>query len=62
TQAEQLYVSVRKQGIDAKLVIYTDEHHNIGDPKRATKRIEELTEWFQKHDPAYETDEDSDDA
>lgn len=54
TQAEQLYVSVRKQGLDAKLVIYTDEHHNIGDPKRATKRIEEITEWFQKHDPEYD--------
>jgi dipeptidyl aminopeptidase/acylaminoacyl peptidase len=54
TQAEQLYVSVRKQGLDAKLVIYTNEHHNIGDPQRATKRIEEITEWFQKHDPEYD--------
>ncbi|UIP00546.1 S9 family peptidase [Halobaculum sp. CBA1158] len=51
TQAEQLYVSVRKQGIDAKLVIYPNEHHNIGKPKRATHRIEELTEWFRTHDP-----------
>ncbi|MXR41060.1 prolyl oligopeptidase family serine peptidase [Halobaculum sp. WSA2] len=51
TQAEQLYVSVRKQGIDAKLVIYPDEHHNIGTPERATHRIEELTEWFETHDP-----------
>ena len=51
TQAEQLYVSVRKQGVDAKLVIYPNEHHNIGTPKRATHRIEELTEWFETHDP-----------
>lgn len=51
TQAEQLYVSVRKRGVDAKLVIYPDEHHNIGRPKRATHRIEELTEWFETHDP-----------
>ncbi|MFC6795699.1 S9 family peptidase [Halobaculum halobium] len=51
TQAEQLYVSVRKRGVDAKLVIYPDEHHNIGTPQRATHRIEELTEWFETHDP-----------
>ncbi|WP_435062889.1 LpqB family beta-propeller domain-containing protein [Halobaculum sp. EA56] len=51
TQAEQLYVSVRKRGVDAKLVIYPNEHHNIGKPKRATHRIEELTEWFETHDP-----------
>ncbi|WP_313691625.1 S9 family peptidase [Halorarum halobium] len=57
TQAEQLYVSVRKRGVDAKLVIYPDEHHNIGDPKRATHRIEELTEWFEAHDPALSGDD-----
>lgn len=50
TQAEQLYVSVRKQGVDAKLVIYPNEHHNIGTPERATHRIEELTEWFETHE------------
>ena len=52
TQAEQLYVSVRKQGVDAKLVIYQDEHHNVGDPDRALHRMRELTAWFDEHDPA----------
>jgi dipeptidyl aminopeptidase/acylaminoacyl peptidase len=58
TQAEQLYVSVRKQGVDAKLVIYQNEHHNISSPDRAIHRIESLTEWFQEHDPGYEEDAD----
>jgi len=49
TQAEQLYVSVRKQGVDAKLVVYQNEHHNIGDPDRAIHRLEELTTWFADH-------------
>jgi dipeptidyl aminopeptidase/acylaminoacyl peptidase len=56
TQAEQLYVSVRKRGVDAKLVIYTDEHHNIGAPERTTRRIEELHDWFRKHDPEIDTE------
>lgn len=51
TQAEQLYVSVGKQGIDAKLVIYQDEHHDVGDPERAIHRMRELAAWFDDHDP-----------
>ncbi|WP_224334757.1 S9 family peptidase [Haloprofundus halobius] len=51
SQAEQLYVSVRRRGVDAKLVVYPDEHHNIGKPERATHRLRELTDWFESHDP-----------
>ncbi|WP_266080233.1 S9 family peptidase [Haladaptatus caseinilyticus] len=51
SQSEQLYVSVKKQGIPAKLVVYPDEHHAIGDPDRAIHRIEQLTAWFETHDP-----------
>jgi dipeptidyl aminopeptidase/acylaminoacyl peptidase len=51
SQSEQLYVSVKKQGVPAKLVVYPDEHHNIGDPDRAVHRLEQLTEWFTTHDP-----------
>jgi dipeptidyl aminopeptidase/acylaminoacyl peptidase len=64
TQAEQLYVSVRKQGVPAKLVIYQNEHHNISRPERQIHRLESITEWFREHDPGYETaggtDEDGD--
>jgi dipeptidyl aminopeptidase/acylaminoacyl peptidase len=50
TQSEQLYVAVRKQGVPARLVVYPEEHHNIGDPERATHRYEELTGWFERFD------------
>ncbi len=49
TQAEQLYLSVKKQGVPAKLVVYQDEHHNVGDPERAIHRLEELLDWFETH-------------
>ncbi|WP_227377047.1 S9 family peptidase [Haladaptatus halobius] len=51
SQSEQLYVSVKKQGVPSKLVVYPDENHNIGDPDRAVHRLEQLTEWFETHDP-----------
>ncbi|SDJ75591.1 Dipeptidyl aminopeptidase/acylaminoacyl peptidase [Halovenus aranensis] len=56
SQSEQLYVSVRKQGIDAKLVIYPDEHHNVGDPDRAIHRLETLDSWFASYDPERESE------
>jgi len=51
SQSEQLYVSVKKQGVPARLVVYPDEHHAIGDPDRAVHRLYELTDWFERHDP-----------
>lgn len=51
TQAEQLYVSLKRRGVPSKLVVYQDEHHNIGRPKRATHRLETLTDWFEEYDP-----------
>ena len=57
TQAEQLYVSVRKRGVDAKLVVYQEEHHDVGDPDRAVHRLETLEAWFERHDPTGEDDD-----
>lgn len=51
TQAEQLYVSVRKRGVPAKLVVYQDEGHDVGDPDRAIHRLETLEGWFDRFDP-----------
>ena len=57
TQAEQLYVSVRKQGVPAKLVIYQGESHSPGSPDNATHRLETIAEWFDRFDPKTETEE-----
>jgi dipeptidyl aminopeptidase/acylaminoacyl peptidase len=59
SQSEQLYVAAKKLGVDAKLVVYPDEHHNIGDPKRAVHRLEQITEWYERHDPARQEDGDA---
>ncbi|TKX60323.1 S9 family peptidase [Halorubrum sp. SS7] len=56
SQSEQLYVAARKQGVDAELVVYPDEHHNIGDPDRAIHRLEKILDWYEAHDPAVEAE------
>lgn len=58
SQSEQLYVSLRKRGVDAKLVVYQDEHHDIGDPDRAIHRLETLDAWFATYDPDRTTETD----
>ncbi|AFK18673.1 S9 family peptidase [Haloferax mediterranei ATCC 33500] len=57
TQSEQLYVAAKAQGVDAKLVVYPDEHHAVTKPERATHRLEQILDWYERHDPAVETDE-----
>ena len=61
TQAEQLYVSVSKRGVPAKLVVYQDEHHDVGDPERAVHRLKTLLEWFERHDPTTDEEPAADD-
>ena len=60
SQSEQLYVAARKQGVPARLVVYEDEHHNIGEPERAIHRMEEVLAWYDRFDPAVEGDESDD--
>jgi dipeptidyl aminopeptidase/acylaminoacyl peptidase len=49
SQSEQFYVGLKKAGVDARLVVYQGEHHNIGDPDRAIHRLTELRDWFENH-------------
>jgi dipeptidyl aminopeptidase/acylaminoacyl peptidase len=61
SQAEQFYVSIRKQGVDAKLVVYQDENHAVSTPERAVHRLEELDDWFATYDPERTVDEEDED-
>ncbi len=49
SQAEQLYVALKKRGIPTQLVIYQDERHAITKPKRAIDRIRRIAEWFSEY-------------
>lgn len=51
TQAEQLYVSVKKRDVPAKLIIYQNEHHTVNKPERAIHRLRTIEQWFEDHDP-----------
>jgi len=59
TQSEQLYRSLRKRGVESKLVVYPGEHHNVGDPDRAIHRLETLDEWVARFDPERESESES---
>lgn len=56
SQSEQFYMAAQRVGAECRLVIYEDEHHNIGMPDRAIHRLEEITAWYRRHDPAVDDD------
>ena len=58
SQAEQLYVSLKKRGIPSRLVLYPTENHcrlsGIDDPTIPIHRLGQLESWFDRFDPATE--------
>ncbi|MCY0897943.1 MAG: S9 family peptidase [Firmicutes bacterium] len=50
SQAEQLYVALKKRGVDTELVIYPGEHHEADTrPARAVDRLRRIDEWFYRY-------------
>ncbi len=48
SQAEQLYITLRKRGVPTRLVIYQGEHHAISKPRRAIDRLIRICRWFAR--------------
>ena len=48
-QAEQLYVALKKRGVETALVVYPGEHHAITRPTRAIDRLTRLRDWLHSH-------------
>jgi dipeptidyl aminopeptidase/acylaminoacyl peptidase len=55
-QAEQLYLALKKRGVDTALVVYPGEHHAITRPSRAVDRLSRIVAWLARYggpaDPA----------
>lgn len=51
-QAMQLYTVVKKQGVETRFIWFKDESHGLsrdGRPQSRVKRLEEITNWFEKY-------------
>ena len=50
SQAEQLYMALKKRGVDTELVIYPAERHSSSTrPARAIDRLRRIDEWFARY-------------
>lgn len=56
-QSERLYLAAKRAGVEAKLVVYPDESHDVSRPRRAVHRLDALTSWFENHDPGRDESE-----
>ncbi len=49
SQAEQLYLALKKRGVPTELILYQGERHAITKPKRAIDRIRRISAWFARY-------------
>lgn len=48
----QMFTSLKYHGVEARLVMFRGENHELsrsGKPKHRIRRLEEITNWFNKH-------------
>lgn len=51
-QGYQMFTSLLTHGVEARLVLFRGENHDLsrsGKPKHRVKRLNEITDWFEKH-------------
>ncbi len=51
-QGEQLFVALRRLGVETKFVMFPEEGHGLsraGKPSRRVERIEYICDWFRRH-------------
>ncbi len=49
TQAEEMYVALRKQGVEATLARYPGEGHGFHEPRHVADLNHRMLEWFSRH-------------
>ncbi|MFB6290364.1 MAG: prolyl oligopeptidase family serine peptidase [Candidatus Bipolaricaulia bacterium] len=49
SNTEQLYVSLKKRGVESELVIYPGESHVFEEPYHRVDRLERTLDWFAEH-------------
>ncbi|HYX28652.1 MAG TPA: S9 family peptidase [Pyrinomonadaceae bacterium] len=49
TQAEEMYMALRRRGVDSVFVRYPREGHGLREPKHRVDALERTLEWFDKY-------------
>lgn len=49
TQAEEMYMALRRRGVDTKFLRYPREGHQFSEPKHVVDRLEQTLSWFDAH-------------
>jgi dipeptidyl aminopeptidase/acylaminoacyl peptidase len=45
-QAEQMYISLKKLGVETEFVRYPREPHGFGEPNHEIDRLQRTADWF----------------
>ncbi|MEC8455078.1 MAG: prolyl oligopeptidase family serine peptidase, partial [Pseudomonadota bacterium] len=47
--SEQMYIAMKRLGLETQLVVYPDEHHGIRRPSFQQDRFERWINWFDRY-------------
>lgn len=48
-QSELMYMTLKKRGVETRLVVYPGEHHSVTKPSRALDRLRRIGAWLEAH-------------
>ncbi|MBQ3921310.1 MAG: prolyl oligopeptidase family serine peptidase, partial [Firmicutes bacterium] len=52
SEGYQLYTALKHKGVEARMVVFKGENHELsrsGKPAHRLRRLTEITNWFEKH-------------
>lgn len=49
TQAEEMYMALRRRGVETELVRYPREGHGLREPRHRVDALERTIDWFDQH-------------
>ena len=47
--SEQMYTALRALGVPTELIVYPDQHHNIGVPSYKKDRLDRYVAWYDRY-------------
>ena len=53
SEGYQMYAALKQRGVEARMVIFHGENHELsrsGKPRHRVRRLREITQWFESHD------------
>ena len=52
SEGYQMYAALQQRGVETRMIIFHGENHELsrsGKPRHRIRRLQEITQWFERH-------------